>query len=118
MSEGSALGEYVCSQCGGTFPKGAWSEDEAWDEALDVFGGEELDREGVAIVCDDCYQAMVAVLPPVEYLARAQPPDPDSIEGYIWQLLSEEVDRLWAFEVHEFLWGVPCGPTLSMVDRG
>lgn len=52
---------FTCDQCGGTFPR-AWSDDEATAEARDVFGRDPETDPTMAVVCDDCYQAIMAAL--------------------------------------------------------
>lgn len=47
---------YTCGNCGGTFEK-AWSDDESDAEARQMFG--EIPAEEKAVVCDDCYRAMM-----------------------------------------------------------
>lgn len=53
--------EYECAACGGTFGKG-WSEVDAMEEAVNNFG--PMLEDQICIVCDDCYQYMVAICPP------------------------------------------------------
>jgi hypothetical protein len=56
---------FTCAECGGTFEK-AWSDEEARAEADENFGDELVDP---VVVCDDCYQEMVAWKPPTEWIA-------------------------------------------------
>ena len=50
--------EYQCDECHGIFEKG-WSDEEASQEAIDIFGKPKEEFEsGMAIVCDDCFQKM------------------------------------------------------------
>lgn len=61
MSEADSNGKtYVCEDCGGTFEYG-WSDEEAHEEAVENFG-----RDGhapdMALVCDDCYNAIIKAL--------------------------------------------------------
>jgi len=53
--------EYQCAMCGKVYKK-RWKEEEAWEEHDRNFPGEP--HETAAVVCDDCYKAMVAVRPP------------------------------------------------------
>lgn len=46
---------YTCERCHQEFEYG-WTEEEATAEADALFG--PLDPDDIAIVCDDCYQAM------------------------------------------------------------
>jgi hypothetical protein len=52
--------EYECAMCHGVFKKGR-TDEEARAEELDNFGVNDPDAE---IVCDGCYQKMVAIKPP------------------------------------------------------
>jgi hypothetical protein len=61
--------KYTCAACGGTFSKG-WSEEEALAESRDVFGVDPAQDPTMAVVCDDCYKAMTAVIPPDEWRSR------------------------------------------------
>lgn len=56
---------YVCAQCGRTCIS-SWSEEEARAEAVENFG--DLLGHDPPVVCDDCYRAMVALLPPADYV--------------------------------------------------
>ncbi len=47
---------YVCDACHQTYEKG-WSDDEADLEAKELHGKTSKD-EDIAIVCDDCFNAM------------------------------------------------------------
>jgi hypothetical protein len=52
--------EYRCEACGRIFPKGR-SDEEARKEYVENFGvGDELP----ALVCDDCFKTMTAIIPP------------------------------------------------------
>ena len=53
---------YTCEVCGGSFLSD-WTEDDAMEEAEELYGKEVMDkhRDAVVSVCDDCYQ---------EYLKR------------------------------------------------
>ena len=44
--------EYICEICGNTYKKG-WSNEEAEQEANDIWG--EIPLEEKAIICDDCF---------------------------------------------------------------
>ena len=45
--------EYQCEICKGIFKKG-WSDEEAKQEALDIWG--EIPNEERGLVCDDCFK--------------------------------------------------------------
>jgi len=47
--------EYTCMLCGETFI-GAWTDEEAQEEARQNFGEDVFEREPVYVVCDDCYK--------------------------------------------------------------
>jgi DNA-directed RNA polymerase subunit RPC12/RpoP len=52
--------EYTCEECGGTFQR-ASDDAEANAEAARDFGvANASDDPSMAIVCDDCYRAMMA----------------------------------------------------------
>ncbi len=51
--------EFTCDVCGGRFTKER-SDEECWDEALDLYPADQIAREGVGTVCDDCYQQVIA----------------------------------------------------------
>ena len=51
---------YTCACCHQTFNK-CRSDEEAWDEALDLHSPAEL--EAVAVVCDDCWRKLMAEVP-------------------------------------------------------
>lgn len=48
---------YTCAKCGGSFE--SFNDDAAQEEAL-LNWGQRGDMPGMAIVCDDCYQAFMA----------------------------------------------------------
>ena len=52
---------YTCSLCGGEFTFGR-SNEEAWAEYDKNFPGE--DHEDAKVICENCYQLMLAVCPP------------------------------------------------------
>lgn len=57
--EGVGPNQYRCAQCRGVFEKG-WSDEEAAAEADDNFPGLMTADPGErAVVCDDCYKAMM-----------------------------------------------------------
>jgi hypothetical protein len=64
---------YTCAHCGGTFVKG-WTDEEANAEAAEAFAPSEL--EDVALVCEDCWQAMRAAMP--DFDARYPVPTHDT----------------------------------------
>ena len=39
----------------------------------------------------------------------------ETIEEYLKHKLNHALDMHEFYTVHTFLWGVPCGPTLSMI---
>jgi hypothetical protein len=45
--------QFICAICKGTFNKG-WSDEEARQERLEIFGNAFKDEDCV-LVCDDCY---------------------------------------------------------------
>lgn len=50
--------EYKCAHCGNIYEKG-WSDEESFAEATENFGKHPKDwRDGLVIICDDCYQIM------------------------------------------------------------
>ncbi len=49
---------FTCAECGGTFEQGR-PDEEAHAEAVRDFG-RRGDAPGMAIVCDDCYDAIMA----------------------------------------------------------
>jgi DNA-directed RNA polymerase subunit RPC12/RpoP len=52
--------EYTCAACGETFPyvdEDEWSDDDARAEYEQTFG--DMSLAAVAIVCDDCYNAIM-----------------------------------------------------------
>ena len=53
--------EYQCAKCGKVYEKRV-PDEEAWAEHDRNFPGES--HETAEIVCDDCYKAMVAIVPP------------------------------------------------------
>lgn len=54
---------FTCDSCGGTFDAG-WSDEERDAEAVELWGETPTDA---AVVCDDCFQAMQAVLPIADF---------------------------------------------------
>ena len=94
--------EYRCAMCGKVYKK-RWTEEEAWAEHDRNFPGEP--HETAAVVCDDCYKAMVAVRPP-----PGMPPDKwasISFDRSWWwhvlhSILSRKMKR-WAAEFEAFL---------------
>lgn len=58
---------YTCAHCGGTFESDR-SDADALMEFQEVFTEEQRSRdsEPPALVCDDCYNAMMAAMPPNE----------------------------------------------------
>jgi hypothetical protein len=57
MGEAMKPETFVCEQCGGTFPMG--DDEEAQAESVENFGVRG-DAPGMAIVCDDCYNQIMA----------------------------------------------------------
>ena len=53
--------EYRCAMCGKVCEK-TTPDEEMWEEHDNNFPGET--HETAEIVCDDCYQQMVAIQPP------------------------------------------------------
>ncbi len=62
---------YTCSECGGTFYTGR-TDEEAQAEAVRNFGVRG-DHPGMAIVCDDCYKAIMAQPDPAKRPDRRVP---------------------------------------------
>ena len=52
--------EYQCAMCDGIFEKGR-PDEEAWAEHDSNFPGEP--HAAAEIVCEDCYEKMIAILP-------------------------------------------------------
>ena len=51
--------QYKCAHCKGVFTKG-WSDEEAKQEATEVFGKSPDDwNDEPMVVCDDCYNMMM-----------------------------------------------------------
>lgn len=50
---------------------------------------------------------------------RPRPGERGAVAAYLWPELDREVRRWYSTTMptvmHELLWGVPCGPTLSML---
>jgi hypothetical protein len=65
---------YLCEECGGRFEK-AWSDDEAAAERETLFPGVEI--ADCAVVCDDCFKLILAVVDPaaLESLRAVEPGD-------------------------------------------
>jgi hypothetical protein len=57
--------QYKCGLCHGVFEK-CISDDEAWAEAKELWDIDP-DDDDAAIVCDDCFKGMTAILPPAEF---------------------------------------------------
>lgn len=56
--------KYRCEGCGNTF-ENDWTEEEANAEAMDNFGVSEASKDpNMAIVCDDCYEALMSHMAP------------------------------------------------------
>jgi DNA-directed RNA polymerase subunit RPC12/RpoP len=55
-----AVSTYECARCHRVFVK-AWTDEEARVEQIE---NGWTPRPGDAMVCDDCYRAMIAVRPP------------------------------------------------------
>ncbi len=53
----AASSTFTCDQCGGTFPF-EWSDEKAREEAR--ANGFDPDAPDMAILCDDCYKAVMA----------------------------------------------------------
>lgn len=51
--------DYTCAVCQGEFVS-VWSEDEAYDEAVTVFGEKTVKTMEMAKVCDLCYKKLIA----------------------------------------------------------
>ena len=51
--------KYTCDLCHETFIKG-WSDEEAKAEADELWTAEEQSREGMAVICEDCFQRFMA----------------------------------------------------------
>lgn len=48
---------FTCADCGGVFDM-AWSDEEARAESKEQWG--DIPSDDLAVVCDDCYQALMA----------------------------------------------------------
>lgn len=48
---------YTCTVCKGVFEK-AWGDEEAKEEAEEIFGKDVVENAEMVTVCDDCYQLM------------------------------------------------------------
>jgi hypothetical protein len=53
---------FTCAECKGTFEKG-WTDEEAWQEADELWMPDEL-AAGTDVICDTCFQAIIAAVPP------------------------------------------------------
>ncbi len=53
---------YTCAACGGTFDK-EWSDEEAFAESRETFGVDITHDPTMAVLCDDCYQALATAMP-------------------------------------------------------
>lgn len=62
---------FTCSDCGDTFEAGR-PDEEAQQEALENFG-RRGDAPGMAIVCDDCYKEIMAVIEAERRYVRTLP---------------------------------------------
>jgi len=71
--------EYKCSMCGSIFEKGR-PDKQAWEEHDHNFPGEP--HETAEVVCDDCYQQMIAVRPPPGMSTVASSSKPN-VEEYV-----------------------------------
>ena len=69
---------YKCAMCRRVFTKG-WSDGEAKAEAAAAFGAIPEDEQ--ELVCDDCYQQMIAQLPPAEFLRHVGTGMPAQLVG-------------------------------------
>lgn len=50
---------YKCDMCGDTFEKG-WSDEEAEEEAADIFGVEgAASNSDMSVVCEDCFRKVM-----------------------------------------------------------
>lgn len=60
--------QFQCENCKEIFTNG-WSEDEAKNEAKELWGEELLGNDS-AIVCDDCFKALTEATPPNEFKVK------------------------------------------------
>ena len=51
--------EYTCDNCGAVHEK-TWSDEEAMAEAESLYPAEDLEAEEPGIVCDSCFQVIMA----------------------------------------------------------
>jgi hypothetical protein len=54
------FGSYTCGECGGTYEK-TRSDEEALAETATLFAGEYASEDDLAMVCDDCWNAMRSI---------------------------------------------------------
>lgn len=54
---------YTCEHCHNTYESG-WSDEEAADEAKDLWGIESTKAPDIAVICDDCFNAMMSPVVP------------------------------------------------------
>lgn len=47
--------EYKCDMCNNIYRKG-WSDEEAKQECIELWGIEDFDKIEMEILCDDCFQ--------------------------------------------------------------
>lgn len=50
--------KFTCANCGGEFEK-SWSDEEAAAEAASLIPAEQFEESGTAVVCDDCFRAII-----------------------------------------------------------
>jgi len=94
--------EYQCAMCGKVYKKGV-PDEETWAEHDRNFPGEP--HETAAVVCDDCYKAMVAIRPP-----PGMPPEKWASISFDrpwwWHILHPILSRkmkVWVAEFEAFL---------------
>lgn len=51
--------KYTCASCKESYTS-VWSEDEAYDEAVGVWGEKTVKTQEMATVCDPCYKKLMA----------------------------------------------------------
>lgn len=55
-----AIGElYACANCGQEYEK-TRTDEECWNELIDTMKPEVLKDEEIVVICDDCYQLLMA----------------------------------------------------------
>ena len=96
-------GEYKCAMCGGVFQGDVSTEDSLAE--VKANGWEHVPKEQMDVICEDCYQKMVAARPPrrfnkevtgTEVLSREDAEEAEKLSHFLQNAVRDWYDQTMA----------------------